>query len=72
MSKVPEYKLTDLLKMNDEELMAILIDLRSELFELKYQLATHQLDDPMEIPRIKKRIQCVESILSERHKKTNE
>jgi len=55
-------KLRDLIP---DELTVKLNDLKSELFNLRFQLATGQLDNPMKIKNVKKDIARVKTILRE-------
>jgi large subunit ribosomal protein L29 len=55
-------KLRDL---TPDELIVKLNDLKSELFNLRFQLATGQLDNPMKIKNVKKDIARVKTILRE-------
>lgn len=48
-----------------DELIVKLNDLKSELFNLRFQLATGQLDNPMKIKNVKKDIARVKTILRE-------
>ena len=52
--------------MTADELTVKLNDLKSELFNLRFQLATGQLDSPMKIKNVKKDIARVKTILRER------
>jgi large subunit ribosomal protein L29 len=52
--------------MTADELLVKLNDLKSELFNLRFQLATGQLDNPMKIKNVKKDIARVKTILRER------
>ncbi len=52
-------------EMNAEELKIKLNDLKKELFNLKFQHATNQLDNPQRIPAVKKDIARVNTILRE-------
>lgn len=52
--------------MNDSDLQAKLKDLKVELFNLRFQLATGQLENPMRIGGIKKDIARVMTIIRER------
>lgn len=52
--------------MNDSDLQAKLKDLKIELFNLRFQLATGQLENPMRIGGIKKDIARVKTIIRER------
>jgi large subunit ribosomal protein L29 len=52
--------------MSDKELNAKLLDLKSELFNLRFQMATGQLDNPMRINSVKRDIARVKTIARER------
>ncbi len=52
--------------MNDSDLQAKLKDLKVELFNLRFQLATGQLENPMRIGGIRKDIARVKTIIRER------
>lgn len=52
--------------MNDSDFQAKLKDLKVELFNLRFQLATGQLENPMRIGGIKKDIARVKTIIRER------
>lgn len=59
-------------KLNEssvEELNKRLADLKSELFNLRFQLATGQLQNPMMIKACKKDIARIKTILRERELK---
>ena len=51
--------------MTNEELEAKLKDLKAELFNLRFQLAINQLDNPMRISAVKKDIARVKTVLRE-------
>lgn len=53
-------------EMSNEELNAQLGDLKSELFNLRFQQATGQLQNPMRLHECKKDIARVKTILRER------
>jgi large subunit ribosomal protein L29 len=44
-------------------------DLKAELFKLRFQLATNQLDNPMKLKEVKKSIARVKTIIRERQLK---
>ncbi|WP_456434238.1 50S ribosomal protein L29 [Thermosulfuriphilus sp.] len=56
----------DLRGMSEEELRDKERELREELFNLRFQKATHQLENPMRIREIKKDIARIKTILRER------
>lgn len=53
----------ELKKMNASELQKKLADLKEELFNLRFQLAINQLDNPMQIGKVKKDIARVSTVL---------
>lgn len=56
-------KLRDLTK---DELAKKVTDLKEELFNLRFQLATGQLENPMRIGEVKKSIAQTQTIIRER------
>ena len=54
-----------------EELSAKLKDLTAELFNLRFQLAINQLDNPMRITAVKKDIARVKTVLRENESGVN-
>lgn len=59
-------KNTEIRKLTVEELMTKLKDLKSELFNLRFQLAINQLENPMRIKAVKKDIARVLTFLREK------
>ncbi len=59
-------KAKEIRQMTDQELNAKLLDLKNELFNLRFQLATGQLDNPMRIKAVRKDIARVKTIVRER------
>ena len=57
----------DLRKMSAEELNAKLKDLKEELFNLRFQHAINQLDNPQRMVEVKRNIARVMTILSEKN-----
>lgn len=53
-------------ELTDEELNKKVSDYKGELFNLRFQLATGQLDNPMRIRDVKKNIARCKTILRER------
>jgi large subunit ribosomal protein L29 len=47
------------------------VDLKTELFNLRFQLATGELDNPMRIKSVKKDIARVKTVLRERELNIN-
>ena len=56
-------KAAELKKMNASELQKKLADLKEELFNLRFQLAINQLENPMRIQVVKKDIARVSTVL---------
>ena len=59
-------KAKELRDLKSEELIVKLNDFKSELFSLRFQLATGQLENTARIKMVKKDIARVKTILSER------
>ena len=59
-------KATELRNKSGEELASMLNDLKTELFNLRFQLAINQLDNPHTIADVKKDIARVMTILHEK------
>ena len=64
--KAAEYT-KDLRKLNADELNNKLKELKEELFNLRFQHAINQLDNPQKIVEVKKNIARVMTVLSEKH-----
>ena len=60
-----KMKATEVRKMSAEELSAKLLDLQKDLFQLRLQHATNQLDNPIRIAEVKKDIARVKTIIRE-------
>ena len=54
---------TELKKLDASELQKKLADLKEELFNLRFQLAINQLENPMRISAVKKDIARVSTVL---------
>ena len=65
-------ELKELKSSNPQELAAKLGDLKAELFNLRFQLATGQLENPMRIREVKKSIAQIKTILREEELKALE
>ena len=61
MTRVAEFA-----AMGDEELVHRLSDARKELFNLRFQLATGQLDNPARIGQVRRDIARMLTVLRER------
>ena len=62
-------KTKDIREMTVGELDNKLVSLKDELFRLRFQMATGQLDNPMKIREVKKSIARVKTIQRERELK---
>lgn len=60
-------KATELRAMSEQDLAAKLKDLKQELFNLRFQHAINQLDNPHKIADVKKDIARVLTVLSEKN-----
>lgn len=58
-------ELKEIRNNNPQDLVAKLGDLKAELFNLRFQLATGQLENPMRIREVKKSIAQIKTILRE-------
>lgn len=61
-------KASEVREMTDLELENKLVDLKKELFALRFQLAVNQLDNPTRLKVVKKDIARIKTILVERSK----
>ncbi|WFA07649.1 50S ribosomal protein L29 [Tissierella sp. Yu-01] len=59
-------KAKEVRQMSEKELNKQLNDLKAELFNLRFQLATGQLDNPLRIKSVRKDIARVKTIVRER------
>ena len=59
-------KIDEIRALGDAELLKRLGEARQELFNLQIRLSTRQLANHRELPRVKKRIARMETIIKER------
>ncbi|MBP8613718.1 MAG: 50S ribosomal protein L29 [Firmicutes bacterium] len=59
-------KVQEIRAMSDTDLNKTLLDLKDELFNLRFQLATGQLDNVMRISEVKRSIARVKTIQRQR------
>ncbi len=59
-------KAVELRKSSSDELNVKLDALKAELFNLRFQLAVNQLENPMRIKSVKKDIARIKTIINER------
>ena len=62
-------KASEIRKLSAEELDAKLLELKDELFKLRFQQAINQLDNPMRIKDVKKTIARIKTIQREQELK---
>ena len=62
-------KANEVRKMSASELEAKLADLKKDLFTLRMQHATNQLDNPLQIAAVKKDIARIKTIIRENETK---
>ena len=62
-------KASEIREKSQVELQKELSDLKSELFKIRFQLATNQLDNPMKLKDVKKSIARVKTIMRQRELK---
>lgn len=58
-------KASELRGMTQAELQEELKELKSELFKLRFQLATNQLENPMKLKEVKRSIARIKTIMRE-------
>ncbi|KAF5056462.1 50S ribosomal protein L29 [anaerobic digester metagenome] len=58
-------ELNEIRKNSSEDLEARLTDLKKELFNLRFQLTTGQLENPIRIKEVKKSIAQIKTVLRE-------
>jgi large subunit ribosomal protein L29 len=56
-------ELNELRQSNPQDLLVKMSDLKAELFNLRFQLATGQLENPMRIKQVKKSIAQIKTII---------
>ena len=63
-------KVNEIRDLKTEELQEKLQELKKELFNLRFQHATNQLENPMHIAEVKKAIARVKTVLREQELKS--
>lgn len=66
---VKKMKVKEIRELSTEELNDKVTELKAELFNLRFQQATNQLDNPMRIADVRKSIARVKTVLMERELK---
>jgi len=69
MYKMKNSKLKELKDMSSPELEKELSELKTELFKLRFSLATNGLDNPLKVKEVRKDIARIKTILRERELK---
>ena len=59
-------KVNEIRELSVTELESTLADLKKELFNLRFQNATKQLENPMRIHEVKKTIAKIKTVMAER------
>ena len=59
-------KINEIRDLGTEELENQILDLKKELFNLRFQHATNQLDNPQRIVEVKKTIARIKTVIRER------
>jgi len=59
-------KANEIRNLNNDELNKKLNDLKDELFNLRFQLATGQLENPVRIREVRKSIARVQTVMREK------
>ena len=59
-------KTKDIRELSDPELHKKLDDSKDELFKLRFQMATGQLDNPMKLQEVRRGIARVKTVIRER------
>lgn len=65
-------KIKEIRDLTNDELQRKVTDLKGELFNLRFRLATGQLDNPMNIKDVKRTIAKVQTVIRERELKNIE
>lgn len=67
-----QMKANKIREMSVNELEQKLVELKGELFNLRFQMATGQLENPMRVRDVKKSIARIKTILKEKELKSVE
>ena len=62
-------KASEMKKLSTAELETKLKDLKAELFNLRFQLAINQLDNPMRLKAVRKEIAIIKTVVREKELK---
>ncbi len=65
-------KVNDIRDLSNAELQQKLDGMKDELFNLRFQLATGQLENPMRIREVRKTIAQIKTVVRERELKANQ
>ena len=64
-------KAETLRELSTEELNKKVVELKEELFNLRFQMATGQLENPMQLKQVRKDIARAKTVIRERELKAN-
>lgn len=67
-----QMKIKEIRDLSTAELETQILDLKKELFNLRFQHATNQLDNPMRIAEVKKTIAKMKTVVRERSLSSSE
>ena len=67
-----KMKINKIREMSSPELKTELSELKSELFKLRFSLATNGLDNPLKVREVRKDIARIKTILRQRELKNNQ
>lgn len=68
MAKAPQRKASDVRAKTPDELSTLLLDLRKEQFNLRFQRATGQAEGTARIRQVRREIARVKTIMAERRR----
>jgi large subunit ribosomal protein L29 len=68
MAKAPHLKASDVRTKTPDELSTLLLDLRKEQFNLRFQRATGQAEGTARIRQVRREIARVKTIMAERRR----
>lgn len=69
---MPNRRAAELRELPDQELRARLDSAKEELFNLRFQLATGQLDNPMRLRQVRREVARILTVMRERELRGSE
>ena len=64
-------KLSEMREKSVDELNALVVDMKKELFNLKFQNATNQLDNTARIKEVRRNIARIQTVITQNAKAAN-